>query len=315
MSVIRTAFILGCALGIHQTANATCTLTTQKVIVTPVTVTDKRAVQSGGIIQTRTLAVQNIQASGCTESHPYTAQVIGDWSVMKQPGILRSNVHGIGIKVTLETSTGRIVPWPSAFRASADEFRNSKINIELIKLDTQSTVSPAAGALNLQIRSETQSLPVVDITLPAKYVTMLNRSCTVKGNRTINVKLPGVQIENFTGRGSTAGRKSFNIDLICKSDFTTPSRVTLTWRDTDNGHDSRIGVLPNLQPGGGGGIGIQVLDQQQQPISFNTPAYIHVTHRDQGKHSIPFYAQYYQTGKRVTPGVVRSVLYFNAEYE
>lgn len=66
MSVIRTALILGCALGIHQTASAACTLTTQKFILSPEIVNDKQSIQSGGVIQTRTLSLQNIQASGCT---------------------------------------------------------------------------------------------------------------------------------------------------------------------------------------------------------------------------------------------------------
>ena len=137
MSVIRTALILGCALGIHQAASAACTLTTQKFILSPEIVNDKQSIQSGGVIQTRTLSRQNIQASGCTDNHPFSAQIIGDRSAMKQPGIIRSNVSGIGIKVTLETSTGQTIQWPSTFRATADEFRNSKIKIELIKLDDQ----------------------------------------------------------------------------------------------------------------------------------------------------------------------------------
>lgn len=315
MSIIRTAFILGCAFGIHHTASAVCTLTTQKIIAPPETVIENRAIQSGGIIQTRTISVQNIQTSGCTNSQPFIAQIIGDQSSLKLPGILRSNVSGIGIKATLETSTGRTIQWPSAFRAAPDEFRNSKIKIELIKLDNHLPVSSATGSLSLQIRSETQSLPVVDIVLPAKYVTMLNRSCAVKGNRTINVKLPGVPLEQFSGRGSTAGRKQFSIDLVCKSDFTTPSRVVLTWSHTDNSQDRNIGVLPNIQSKGATGFGIQVLDQQQQPINFNTPSYILLTRQDNGKHTIPFYAQYYQTTTKISPGVVRSVVYFNAEYE
>ncbi|SUX66522.1 Uncharacterised protein [Citrobacter freundii] len=48
MSVIRTALILGCALGIHQTASAACTLNTQKIILSPEIVNDKQSIQSGG---------------------------------------------------------------------------------------------------------------------------------------------------------------------------------------------------------------------------------------------------------------------------
>ena len=315
MSVIRTALILGCALGIHQAASAACTLNTQKFILSPEIVNDKQSIQSGGVIQTRTLSLQNIQASGYTNNQPFSAQIIGDRSAMKQPGIIRSNVSGIGIKVTLETSTGQTIQWPSTFRATADEFRNSKIKIELIKLDDQLAAGAAAGSINLQIRSEAQSLPVVDIIVPAKYITMLNRSCAIKGNRSINVKLPDIALEQFRGYGSTAGRKPFTIDLLCKSDFTTPSRVILSWSDTENGHRSIIGVLKNIHPKGAAGIGIQVLDQQQQPVKFNTPSYINLAPQDKGNHSIPFYAQYYQTANNVSPGIVRSVLYFNAEYQ
>lgn len=51
MSVIRTALILGCALGIHQTASAACTLTTQKFILSPEIVNDKQSIQSGELFR------------------------------------------------------------------------------------------------------------------------------------------------------------------------------------------------------------------------------------------------------------------------
>ena len=315
MSLIRTAFILGIALGIHQTASATCTLATQKIVVPSETVTVKRTVQSGGVIQTRTISVPNVQRTECTKSQPFTAQVMGDQSAVTLPGILRSNVSGIGLKVSLETSSGRTIQWPSAFKATQDEFKNSKITIELIKLDSSLPAASSSGSLNLQIKSETQPQPVVDIVLPAHYVTLLNRSCTVQGNRTINVKLPDVPLEHFLGRGSTTARKPFAIDLMCQSDFSTPARVILSWSAPRSGQDRNIGVLPNIQPNGAKGIGIQVLDQQQNPINFNRQSTFLLSHQDKGKYTIPFHAQYYQTERNVSPGRVRTVLYFNAEYE
>lgn len=311
MSLIRTAFILGIALGIHQTASAACTLTTQKVIVPPETVTVKRTVQSGGVIQTRTISVPNAQGSECTTSQPFTAQVIGDQSVVISPGILRSNVSGIGLKISLETATGRTIQWPSTFKAAPDEFKNSKINIELLKLDSRLPAAASSGSLNLQIRSEAQSQSVVDIVLPAKYITLLNHSCTVKGNRTINVKLPNVALERFNGLRSTTGQKQFSVDLICNSDFSTPAQVTLRWSTRHNNQDNNIGVLPNIEHKGATGIGIQVLDQQKSPIDFNST----FTYQAKEKLSIPFYAQYYQMSTDISPGRVRAVLYFNADYE
>lgn len=315
MSVIRTAFILGFALSVQQTVSAACTLTTQKIIAPPETVAAERAVQSGGVIQTRSISIHNVQNAGCIDSQPFTAQVMGDQSAISLPGILRSNVSGIGLKVTLETSTGRTIQWPSAFRATPDEFRNGKVNIELIKLDNNLPAHVAPGPLNLQIRNDAQSLPVVDIVVPAKYIMLLNRSCLVKGNRTINVKLPDVPLERFRGRGTTAGMTPFNIVLVCKSDFTTPSLLKVNWSDIHSDCHRSNGVLPNIQPRGATGIGIQVLDVNKTPINFARPSNFTLTHKDQGTYTIPFYAQYYQTEKKVSSGIVRSVLYFNAEYE
>lgn len=315
MSVIRTALILGFALSVQQTASAACTPTTQKIIAPPETVAANRTVQSGGVIQTRTLSIHNVQSEGCTDSQTFTAQVMGDQSVITLPGILRSNVSGIGIKVTLETSTGRTVQWPSTFSATPDEFRNGKVNIELIKLDNHLPARSSPGSLNLQIRSDAQSLPVVDIVLPAKYITLLNRSCMVKGNRTINVKLPDVPLERFRGRGTTVGMTPFNIDLVCKNEFSTSSRVIVTWSDIHSDRHRSNGVLPNIQPNGAAGIGIQVLDLQQKPINFATQSHFSLTHNERGIYTIPFHARYYQTDKKISPGIVRSVLYFNAEYE
>ncbi len=315
MPLIRAAFILGITLGIHQTASAACTLASQKMIVPPETVTVKRAVQSGAVIQSRTILVPNVQGTECTNSLPFTAQVMGDRSVATLPGILRSNVSGIGLKVSLETSTGRTIQWPSAFRATPDEFKNSKINIELIKLDSSLPAASSSGSLNLQIKSETQSQPVVDIVLPAKYITLLSRSCKVQGNRTINVELPDVPLKHFKRHGSTTARKPFSIDLLCKNDFSTPARVILRWSTLYSGQDRNIGVLPNILPNGAKGIGIQVLDQQQNPINFNQQSTFPLTHQDKGKYTIPFHAQYDKTVKNVSLGRLRAVLYFNAEYE
>ncbi|EHL9563686.1 type 1 fimbrial protein [Salmonella enterica subsp. enterica serovar Altona] len=315
MSVIRTAFILGFALSVQQNASAACMLTTQKIIASPESVAAKRAVQSGGVIQTRTHTLHNVQNAGCTDSQSFTAQVMGDQSAISLPGILRSNVNGIGIKVTLETSTGRTIQWPSAFSATPDEFRNGKVNIELIKLDNNLPAHVAPGPLNLQIRSDAQSLPVVNIVLPAKYIMLLNQSCSIKGNRIINVNLPEVPIEHFRGRGTTAGMKPFSIDLLCKSDFKTHSRVKMNWSDIHNGRERNIGVLPNIQHRGAAGIGIQVLDSNQKPINFSKPSHFNVTYQENETYTIPFHARYYQTDSKVSPGNVRSVLYFNAEYE
>lgn len=89
----------------------------------------------------------------------------------------------------------------------------------------------------------------------------------------------------------------------------------MNWSDIHNGRERNIGVLPNIQHRGAAGIGIQVLDSNQKPINFSTPSHFNVTYQENETYTIPFHARYYQTDSKVSPGNVRSVLYFNAEYE
>lgn len=315
MSVIRSALLFAGLLPVSFNLSANCNMSSQKIIAAPETIVIKRAVQSGAVLHSRTYTVQSIQSPNCSGNVSFTAEIMGDKSASILPGILRTNVKGIGAKVFLEMSTGRIIQWPSGFSAKVDELKGSKITIELIKVDDNIDTGVLPGHINLQIKSEQQSVPVVDIILPASYVNVLSRSCWANSDRVTNVNLPNVALRHFTQPGDVAGIKPFNINLVCNGDATSVPNIGIKWQGHAAKNNSSNGVLRNMDSNGAKGIGIQILNKLQQPVNFDVQENHIVLDQKEGQYSIPLFAQYYQFEQKITPGKINTFVHFNINYQ
>lgn len=315
MSINRLMLLLLGLFPVYSSASANCNLSSQKIIASPETIMMKRTVQSGAVLHSRTYAVQSIQPQNCSRSILFSAKITGDKSALILPGVLQTNVKGIGAKVTLELSTGRIIQWPSEFSATGDELKGSKISIELIKIGDNINTSIPSGNVSLQITSVTQSVPVIDIVLPASYVNILRSSCEVSNKHRNKVILPDVSLNKFTKQSSVAGRKPFDINMACQGRMASTPTFSLNWFVPVVSSNSSQGVLLNLAHNGAKGIGVQILDDKQQPINFNQQTKFVPIDHGEGKYSIPFSAQYYQFGNNVRPGRISTFVYFNINYQ
>ncbi|WBM68858.1 fimbrial protein [Buttiauxella sp. WJP83] len=315
MSINRLKWLFLGLFSVCSSVSANCNLSSQRIIASPETIMMKRTAQPGAVLHSRTYSVQSIQSQNCSQSMLFSAKITGDKSALVLPGVLQTNVKGIGAKVTLELSTGRIIPWPSEFSATADELKGSKISIELIKTGDNINTSISTGNISLQITSGTQSVPVIDIILPASYVNILRSSCDVTNKHWSKVILPDVALNKFTKQGSVAGRKPFDINLVCQGDMPSTPTFSLNWAAPVASSHSSKGVLLNLAHDGARNIGVQILDDKQRPINFNQQTKFVPINHGEGKYSIPFSAQYYQFGNNVRPGKINTFVYFNINYQ
>ncbi|TFZ51993.1 type 1 fimbrial protein [Serratia proteamaculans] len=140
--------------------------------------------------------------------------------------------------------------------------------------------------------------------------TVTTTPCSVT-SKAIKVPMGTVLKTAFTGTGSTAAEKSFNIELDCDAS----TRVNLTLEDP-TGKGTLTNVLP-ITPASGaataGGIGIQVL-YNNAPVTFGTAVNLTAA-TTQGAVSIPLKARYYQTAQTVTGGQANSIATFTLTYQ
>lgn len=138
-------------------------------------------------------------------------------------------------------------------------------------------------------------------------VTFAPPACNAPG---VTVILPTVLNSAFGATpGSTAGKTPFNVQFTCSSTV-TPSITLAT-------SSPQAGVQGVIAPTSGSGyaqnVGVQILDQSGTPVTFGQPA--PVGSGASTSFSIPFYAQYYQTGAPVTAGQVRAVATYTLTYQ
>lgn len=139
----------------------------------------------------------------------------------------------------------------------------------------------------------------------ANTVTFITPSCDVSTDPT-NVVLPPVSTGAFTGVGATSGTTPFHISLSCSGGMAV-TQITMHTASPD----SHTGVI---QPSGNGyaaGIGVRVLDNGMNPVTFETPLAI----SPGATTSIPFYAQYFQTAAAVSGGNVKATVTFDIYYQ
>ncbi|HEY9512558.1 MAG TPA: fimbrial protein [Rhodanobacter sp.] len=139
----------------------------------------------------------------------------------------------------------------------------------------------------------------------ASSVILTLPSCTVVTNP-INVTLPNVLASTFTGVGTTSGKTPFAITLSCPAG-TAVSNVTLHAATPD----SHPGVIQPAGAGYAAGIGVQILDGNSNPVTFERQTLL----TPGATNSIPYYAQYFQTAPTAGAGTVKATVTFDLFYQ
>ena len=147
-------------------------------------------------------------------------------------------------------------------------------------------------------------------------VTFVASACQVTINP-IAVALPTVSTQTFSGADSTAGTTAFDIQLNCPSGSTAALSINFSGRRASNRYSN---VLRNT--GNAKNVGVQMLDQSGNPITFNnnnpnntTSNLMPLGSTNVGSMTLPFAARYYATSNSVTAGTVVATATFNLIYD
>jgi type 1 fimbria pilin len=150
--------------------------------------------------------------------------------------------------------------------------------------------------------------PQIEAFVLANKVTFVSSSCSVVTNP-IDVTLPTISTTALGSKGATAGATPFNISLSCTGAAGMSVSVQLDYNGTASGIQ---GVLMPTS-GNSSGIGVQVLDQNNTPVTFGTPETEGTT--PVGQMNIAYSASYYQTTSTITPGTLAASATFTITYQ
>lgn len=254
------------------------------------------------------------------------------WALSTTPGVYQTSIPGIGVKVSLVQSrkniavltpepqvwyweTAQNVPSPGGGASFTEGIKvqfyvtgpltpgiyPSEPLVETWFSDRYTPPSSAGGA------------NIVTYLLPE--ITIKSPGCTTPD---ITVNLGKHQTGEFSGIYSTSAAKSFNFEVKnCSSDTTTVSYtfkpatsagVSLAQANTSSQH------LTLNSTSSATGVGVQVLDQHDALIPFNSKITSGYTAGANG-YVIPMKARYIKTASTVTAGQADSALEFTMTYE
>ncbi|WP_392558812.1 fimbrial protein [Orbus mooreae] len=186
--------------------------------------------------------------------------------------------------------------------------------IQLYRLDEKlNTSSSVAKKLAGKLFVETLDSKGNSITYPDNYIYLTIagaiNSCAVK-TKNVNVSLGTVKSSVFNGALTYSDAVGFKIQLDCINSV----KASIQLDPTTSSVNERLGVL-NITPltDKATGIGIQILDSNQQPFPLERAVSLGSLSKD--TNYIQFYARYMQIGNTITGGVANGALTFTVTYQ
>jgi len=151
------------------------------------------------------------------------------------------------------------------------------------------------------------------------YVTVTDETCTVAGNANQEVPLGSYSVSKSSGLGSGIGQTSsaipFSIQLNCEALLSGTFDVMMQFDgDTVSGL-SDSGVVALNSTSTASGVGVQILNGNQQPIALATPFAVASYPLSSALVTVPLYARYYQTASTVSPGTANAVATYTISYQ
>lgn len=142
-------------------------------------------------------------------------------------------------------------------------------------------------------------------------VTWIEESCSVPSQ---TVVLPSTRAGSLTGIGTTAGERSFQIQINnCPKGYSK-----ILYRLTPEGGtiENAPGVLPLSADSTAKGVKIKVTDNAGAAAAFDTSTAVDDYNKDTGgSFSIPMRVSYVQTEANITPGTVNGAMSVLMEYQ
>lgn len=153
---------------------------------------------------------------------------------------------------------------------------------------------------------------IADFLAGRLVISTTGGTCTTSD---VIVNLPTVSRSEFKGVGVTAARTGFNLNFTqCPSGLAS---ISYLFTPTSGILDSAKGVFALSGNSTASGVGIQLLDAQDIPVSFNI-AYLLTDYdpaQNNASYSIPLRAGLYQTSADVSSGEVNGSVTFTLVYK
>lgn len=284
----------------------------------------------GGLIKELVVGIdQRDSVAGCTNG----GSAIGIYNNARQqvpvPGfkdVYATDVAGIGIRVYRDS--GQIQTYyPHTLvlnGSSAVNLAGGRFRVELIKtaaITGSGLIAPSGRFTTYYYDGDGASKPVLISTFKGSGTTVVNPTCSVQaGSRNIVVEFGSVPASTFTGVGTRAINRDFDIRLDCQGSNVAQYQSRIGIRvDALQDSSNLPGVLPlTVAAGAAGGIAIELVQRNgiaEKAVRFAENIDLGASVAGASTMSLPLRARYIQTrAGRVTPGKANGTATFTIQY-
>lgn len=257
-------------------------------------------------------------AWNCNNGGSVTGRILQGAAVPGMPNVYTTAVTGVGIRLSRQiTGIGQtyyphVLTWPNT--TTVVFYSPSYFTVELIKIATKTGNGPLAAGTYTTYSGNGDNKSAITSILSGNGITIITPSCTVdSGSKNVVVNFGSISRGSFKGIGSTAGDRPFNIKLNCQRGENAQNTILLNMQASADPSNS-AGVMQLTQSAGvATGVGIQILDKNNQPVVFGSAAAVGPSADIQ--YVVPFTARYYQTTGTVTTGSANGSATFTIEYQ
>lgn len=232
--------------------------------------------------------------------------------------VYETGVKGVGIQLTFNPgdSSAIVLSDKVRFSGNVDVYMlpSSSYTVQLFKTGPVTGSGPFNSGEIATATFDTDTRPFTSVFIPGNGITVVTPSCTVDaGSKNIVVQLGKVRTNSFSGVGSTAGSRPFDIKLNCSAGVSANNSVFLRMDATPD-PSGQQGVLQVAQGAGAAtGVGIQVLDANSTGVRFGEDALVGPS--KDGSYVVPFTARYFQTAPTMTAGPANGMATFSLNYK
>ncbi len=150
-------------------------------------------------------------------------------------------------------------------------------------------------------------------------ITVIDQTCSVAGDVNQNVPLGSYTTNPTSGLGAGIGQTSaataFNIQFNCEALLSGTFDVMMQFDGDAPSGLSDVGVVALNSTSTASGVGVQILNENQQPIALATPFNIASYPLSSALITVPLYARYYQTAAKINPGTANAVATYTLSYQ
>jgi len=221
-------------------------------------------------------------------------------------------------------ATGQIIKTYAGITTGGtlNDWTNFTLTVPFRIVKTSSSLTPVTRTtLNLfkvgsQVEGTDETYTATNL---RTYVTVKDETCTVAGNANQEVPLGSYSVSKSSGLGSgvcqTSSAIPFTIQLNCEALLAGTFDVMMQFDGDTVGGLSDSGVVALNSASTASGVGVQILNGDQQPIALATPFAVASYPLSNALVTVPLYARYYQTASTVSPGTANAVATYTISYQ